>query len=155
MPSSSSYSPGWRDVARDAEEARVRRVLAEDDVRHVEQRLDVVHHSRLAVQTDLDRERRLVARLAAVALDRLEQRRLLAAHVRAGADAELDLDPDVRLVDRVLQALVGERVLGADVDEGALAAGRERGDRDRLDQPERIRSMRIRSLNVPGSTRRR
>ena len=107
-------------------------------MRHVEQRLDVVHDRRLAVQPDLDRERRLVARLAAIALDRLEERRLLAAHIRAGADAQLDLDADVRAVDRVLQPLVRERVLRADVDERALAAGRVRGDRDRLDQPERI-----------------
>ena len=60
--------------------------LAED----VEERLDVVHHRRLAEEPDLDRERRLVARLAAVALDRLEERRLLAADVRAGADPQLD-----------------------------------------------------------------
>ena len=40
----------------------------------------------------VDRERRLVARLAAVALDRVEQRRLLAADVGAGAPAHLDVE---------------------------------------------------------------
>ena len=107
-------------------------------MRHVEQRLDVVHDRRLAVEADLDREGRLVARLAAVALDRLEECGLLPAHVGAGADAQLDLDTEVGAVDRVLQPLVRKRVLRADVDEGSLAAGRVRGDRHRLDQPERI-----------------
>ena len=65
----------------------------------------------------LDRERRLVARLAAVALDRVEERGLLAADVGAGAAAELDVEGEAgaqhvvaeqagraRLVDRVLRA---------------------------------------------------
>ena len=56
------------------------------------ERLDVVHDGRLAEQADLDRERRLVARLAALALDRLEERRLLAADVGAGAAPELDVE---------------------------------------------------------------
>ena len=63
-----------------------------EDQRDVGQRLDVVDHGRLAEQPDLDRERRLVARLAALALDRLEERRLLAADVGAGAAPELDVE---------------------------------------------------------------
>ena len=112
------------------------------DLEHVEERLDVVDRGRLPEQADLDRERRLRARLAAVALDRLEERRLLAADVCAGADPELELE-SVQLrrarVDRVLQPLVGERVLGADVEEAAFAARREARDRHRLDHRERIR----------------
>src|SRR5205823_3070700 len=83
-------------VPRDAEEARVAWVVLEQDVRHVEERLDVVHHRRLAVQPDLDRERRLVARLPSIALDRLEERGLLPAVVGSGVDPEVDLYPDVR-----------------------------------------------------------
>src|SRR5207344_3173293 len=44
-----------------------------EDERHVGQRLDVVDDGRLAEQPDLDRERWLVARLAALALDRFEE----------------------------------------------------------------------------------
>ena len=82
-----------RDVAREAEELRPGRALgadlrerragAEHDVEHVDERLDVVHDGRLSEEADLDGERRLVARLAALALDRLEDRRLLAADVGA------------------------------------------------------------------------
>ena len=63
-----------------------------EDERDVDQGLDVVDDRRLAEEADLDRERRLVARLAALALDRLEERRLLAADVGAGAAAELDVE---------------------------------------------------------------
>ena len=91
------------DVAGQAEQLRARSSLpcrspanavaaVEDDGRDVGQRLDVVDDRRLAEQPDLDRERRLVARLAALALDRLEQRRLLAADVGAGAAADLDVE---------------------------------------------------------------
>ncbi len=92
-----------RDVAGEAEEPCVARVVSEQDVRHVDERLDVVHDRRLPEQADLDRERRLVARLAAVALDRLEERGLLAADVGAGADAQLDVD--AARVDRMLHPL--------------------------------------------------
>ena len=70
-----------------------------EDERDVGQRLDVVHDGRLAEQPDLDRERRLVARLAALALDRLEEGRLLAADVGAGAAAELDVEGEARAED--------------------------------------------------------
>ena len=124
---------------------------AEHDLEHVDQALDVVDDGRLAEQADVDRERRLVARLAAVALDRVEQRRLLAADVRAGAHAQLDVEVEpgahhvvaeqiVRagLGDRVREPLPGQRVLAAEVDVGVLGAGREAGDRQRLDQRERV-----------------
>src|SRR5205807_10054245 len=141
-----------RHVAGEAEEPGSRRPFGSrllvrsagvvHDLEHVEERLDVVHDSRLSEQSYLDRERRLVARLAPVALDRLEESRLLAADIRAGADAELDVEGEAgahdvateqsaraRVRKRVLQALVRERILGAHVDEAALAAGRVRGDR--------------------------
>ena len=120
-----------RDVAREAEEPRRPRV-AEEDVRDVDERLDVVHDGRLPEQADLDGERRLVARLAAVALDRLEERRLLAADVRARADAQLDVARRSRR-SRAAMPLLRERVLGADVDVALVAVGGEHRDRDRLD----------------------
>ena len=61
-----------------------------DDRRDGGQRLDVVDHRRLAPEARLGRERRARARLGAPALDRLEQRRLLAEYEAAGAAAELD-----------------------------------------------------------------
>ena len=91
-----------RDVAGQAEQLRPGRALRADRgvrlaahprmQRDVGQRLDVVDDRRLAEQADLDRERRLVARLAALALDRFEERRLLAADVGAGAAPELDVE---------------------------------------------------------------
>ena len=71
---------------------RVGRPAPLEDGQHVDQRLDVVDQRGLAEQPDLDRERRLVPRLAAVALDRVEDRRLLAADVGAGAAEELDVE---------------------------------------------------------------
>jgi hypothetical protein len=91
------------DAAGDAEEPgagrafrpceRVPRAAVSQHLEHVEERLDVVHGGGLAEEAHFDRERRLVARLAAVALDRLEEGGLLAAHVRPGADAQFDLEP--------------------------------------------------------------
>ena len=51
---------------------------------------------RAVEQALLERERRLLPRLAALALDGVEQRRLLAADKRAGADADLDVKVEVR-----------------------------------------------------------
>ena len=55
--------------------------------RHRRERLGVVDRGRLAVQAEARRERRLEARLALLAFERLEQRGLLAADVGAGAVA--------------------------------------------------------------------
>ena len=84
-------------------------------------------------------------------LQRVEQRRLLAADVGAGAapqfDVEVDAEahdvapeqtPATRLVDGMLQAAGGERVLAADVQVAGGSAGGEAGDGERLDHRERI-----------------
>src|SRR6185436_20777143 len=105
----------------------------------------------LAEQADLGRERRLVARLAAVALERVEERGLLAADVGPGAAPQLeveahavaqDVGPEeaalVAAPDRVLEQLGGERIFAPDVEEAALAAGGEARDGHRLDERERI-----------------
>ena len=57
------------------------------------ERLDGVHQRRLAPQPVDAGERRLVARLAAVALHALEQRRLLAEDVAARGDEDVDVEP--------------------------------------------------------------
>ena len=64
----------------------------DQDVGHVGQGLDVVDHGRLAEDADLAGERRLRARLAAPALERVEERRLLAADVGPGAATHLDVE---------------------------------------------------------------
>ena len=65
-----------------------------DEERHVDERLDVVDRRRLPEEPDLDGEGGLVPRLAALALDRVEERRLLAADVGARAAPDLDVEPE-------------------------------------------------------------
>ena len=122
-----------RDVAGQAEQLRPGRALGADpgerlaalehDERHVGQRLDVVDDGRLAEQADLDRERRLVARLAALALDRLEERRLLAADVGAGAAPELDVEGEARAEDVGAEEAGGARRVDGAARTRASASG--------------------------------
>src|SRR5690606_39483562 len=101
------------------------------DVRHVAKRLDVVHDRRFAPQPDELRERGLRARDRAAALERADQRRLLAADVAAGARVQMQLEAEraalyvlpepaalARLADRVLQPLRGEPIFVAQEDVG-------------------------------------
>ena len=102
-------------------------------VRHRHQRLDVVDQRRPVVEALDRRERRLQARVAALALERVEQPRLLAADVGAGAAVEHEVERGVAAEDaarrcsrrRVASAsarvedLRLRLVLAADVDEGA------------------------------------
>ncbi len=153
---------GLRDVAREAEELRSGGALRPErreaspaagtvleDGEHVDEGLHVVDRRRLPEQPDLDRERRLVARLAALALDRLEEGRLLATDVRAGAAPDLDVEREVRArdrraevaggargIDRATDARFGERILAADVQEALGGTGGEALDRHRLDDGE-------------------
>src|SRR3990172_1453359 len=98
---------GPGDMARKTEQLRSRRTLrarrgiarptthaiaCTEDQQHVDHRLDVVDRGRLSEEPDLDGEWRLVAGLAALALDRLEERGFLAADVGAGAPAKLDVE---------------------------------------------------------------
>ena len=94
---------GALDVARDRDDLGAGGLLGPDrrvplgaavhDVRHVHQRLDVVDQRRPAVEALDRRERRLQARVAPLALERVEQCRLLAADVGAGAAVHDQLDP--------------------------------------------------------------
>src|SRR4029077_9464746 len=91
-------------MAGDAEELGAGRALGADggerlspldhDGEDVDQGLDVVDHRRLAEKAGFRGEGRLVARLAAAPLQRVHQRRLLAADVGAGAAPQLDVEAD-------------------------------------------------------------
>src|SRR5204862_6200298 len=87
----------------------------------------------------------------ALALDGVEQRRLLAAYVRARASAHLDVKAraggrDVvaeeaafsRLLYRAFHAVPRQRVLAAHIHVAVLAASREARDSHSLDQSERV-----------------
>src|SRR5204863_8635954 len=128
--------------ARGESRSRADSISVAEDEEHVGERLHVVDRRRLAEEPELDRERWLVARLATLALDRLEERRLLATDIRAGTSPELDVEApaaarDVgaeepglpRGLDRVLDARLRERVLAADVEIGTRGARREAFDR--------------------------
>ena len=67
-----------------------------DDVADPVERLDVLLERRAAEQADLRDIRRAMARQAALALDRLDHRRLFAADVGAGAAAQMDLGDTCR-----------------------------------------------------------
>ena len=114
---------------------------------YIGERLDVVDQRRPAVEALDRRERRLQARVAALALERVEQRRLLAADVGAGAavDDQLEVAVGAEDVGPEVTRLVGFGdggvedvglgvVLAADEDEGVPGVGGEGGDRDPLDQ---------------------
>ena len=122
-----------------------------DDARHVGERLDVVDQRRPAVEALHGGEGRLEARVAALALERVEQRRLLAADVGAGAAVDDQLEVAVAAED-VLAEVAGlirfgdggvedvglGVVLAADEDEGVAGVGGDRRDRDPLDQLVRV-----------------
>src|SRR3989454_3189890 len=145
------------DVPRDAEELRPGALLradraepvraAQHDVRHAGERLDVVDDGRAAEEPVDGRKGRLDARVGALALERLDEARLLAAdvgaraavypHLEVEAGAE-DVPPEetlrARLGDRLLQHAPAARELAADVDVGGVAADRVRGDDDALEE---------------------
>src|SRR5438034_769775 len=83
------------DTATDTKQARAGGLLRSDlcelrasfqqNVRHVHQRLDVVHDCRLSEESRLDREGRFVPRLPAQSFYGIEERRLLAADVGTAA----------------------------------------------------------------------
>ena len=110
--------------------------ISQDD-RDVHQRLDVVDQRRALVEALDGRERRLQARVAALALERVEQRGLLAADVGAGAavhdEVERVVGAEDALAEVARRARLGERgvehvglvvVLAADEDERLVGADR-------------------------------
>ncbi len=121
------------------------------DVRHGGDRLDVVDHGRAGVQARDRRERRLEPGLAAEPLERVEQRRFLAADVGPGAGVHDHVQVQVRAED-LLAEIAGRPRLGdgeleppdhvhdlaAHVDEGLVGADRVAGDDHALDQRLRV-----------------
>jgi len=116
----------------------------------------VAYHSaplrrRAPVKADDGGKRRLVARLRALAFERLEERRLLTRLVRARAAVDIDVAvepraedvlPDepfpVRLVDRAFENRLDVKELAADVDVRDLRADRVARNRTALDEQMRI-----------------
>src|SRR5262249_3160430 len=81
-----------------AEIAVMRAAFAHDD-RHARERQHVVDHGWLAEQADMGGQRRLGAALAALALEALEQRSLLAADIGAGPGSHLHVEIEFRAGD--------------------------------------------------------
>ena len=119
--------------------------------RHVVQCLDVVHHRGSAEQPDICWERRLRPGLTAVALQGVEQCRLLPADVGTRTAANLHVEPQAAahhvgaeqpavagLLDCVRHALLGLGVLTSDVDVALGGTHGRRRDRHRFDQRVRI-----------------
>src|SRR5262249_26864988 len=118
---------------------------------NIAQRLDVVDRGRFAVEADDRRERRLVARLRALAFERLEKRRLLAGLVRAGAAVHVNVAVEtraedglaekaglVRLLDCRFEGALHVEELTSYIDVGHLRADRVAANRAPLDQEVRI-----------------
>ena len=102
----------------------------ENDDRDIRPGLDVVDQRRLAEEPDRGRIRRPRPGHAARALDGVDQGRLFAADERAGAQPDLDVEGEVGsedvlaeqavlagVLDRLLQPLDRQRILGPDVDD--------------------------------------
>ena len=122
-----------------------------DDERHVGQRLDVVDRRRHPEDALLGGERRLHARIGALAFERLHQGRLLAADVRASTGVHDQVGREVRAQDVLAQVAAGVRlvdrrlyvvdvvvVLAADVEVARLDRHRVARERDPLDHQVRV-----------------
>src|SRR5262245_7275094 len=152
---------GPHDVARDAVQLGAGALLRSDaaepsrpaqyDVRHAREGLDVVHDGGTVEETLRGGERWLDARVATLALERLEQPRLLAADVGTGTavddDLELEAGTEDVLADEagrlglahgLPQALVAEQHLATDVDVGEVALDGVRGDDDAFEELVRV-----------------
>ena len=152
---------GVVDVAGQREHLGARRLLGADagvgsaahadDDRHRGDGLHVVEQRRLLEGARHGRERRLRRRLAAVAVERGQQRRLLTADVRASTTVHVDVGDVIgarqRRADVALLARLGDRaledrgllgVLTTDVDVRAGTADHPEVDDDPLDQHVRV-----------------
>ena len=126
------------------------RAAAAQDVRHDGDALDIVDRRRRTVEPDVGRERRLQARHALLAFEALDERRLLAADVGAGAVVDDNVEVPavvvvladelggVGFIDGGLQALALADELAAHIDEAGVRPHGERGEQRPLDQQVRI-----------------
>ena len=151
MPKRTSYMPGRCEAVVEADElgarrgARAERLVGlgavQGDEGDVAERLDVVDDGRLAVVAALGRERRARRDRAAEALQRRQQRGLLADHVRAGALHDLDLEVAelaAGALDRLAQGRRRERVLRAHQHVAVAGADGVAGERHALEQQLRV-----------------
>jgi hypothetical protein len=127
--------------------------------------LDIVDRGRLLQIAALGRKGRPVARRAALALERFEQRRFLAADIGAGAE----LDPDVEIEPFAAADIGAEQpeaaaglqdflkrvpqigILAPEIDQPVPRAERVAGDRHAVEHQIGNSDSSTRSLNVPGS----
>src|SRR5262249_43678089 len=122
-----------------------------NDEGDVGQRFYVIDTGGLVEKTGLSREGRLVARLATVAFNGVEESRLFAADISAGTAAQLDLEVQVAAenvlaqqpnffggFDRVSDALRGQRILAAQIDVAFFRAGGQGGNRHAFENGEWI-----------------
>ena len=133
------------------------------DGRYVAQRLDVVDRRRTLVQPGDRRKGRLQPRLRALALERLDERRLLARLVCAGAtvhedvavepaaeDVLAEISGRIGLLDLGLENPLHVIELAANVDVGDLRADRVAGNRAPFDEQVRIALHQHVVLERPG-----
>src|ERR1700687_3273947 len=102
-------NPGANDVAADANKfqtARTTRALCNEPIdttrenlRNVDERLDVVDDRGLLPEADLAGEGRFIARLGAMAFDGFDKRALLATDVAAGTDKNFEIVVEVAAQD--------------------------------------------------------
>src|SRR6266478_3797076 len=113
-----------------------------ENLRHVDESLDVIEHRGLLPQTGLYGKRRLVARFGSMPLNRLHQRSFLAADVAAGADKDFEFEIKFAAEDffsheaRATAAanlfakdFFLEMIFVANVNNAALRAGDDAGDK--------------------------
>ena len=138
MPSGTSKLPGfatWPDTEKIDRAAGIRRAEAREPLRtlaqdggHGGEALRVVDGGRRAVEAERGRERRLEARLAGLALERIQQRRFFAADVGAGADERVDVHVDAAALDVLAEQAGRVRFLRAPLRNAARARrGTHRG----------------------------
>ena len=137
------------DIVRTADAREPIRPTAQDRRRNRD-RFHIVDRGRTAIDADIRRKRRLQARLAFLAFEAFEQRRLFAADVSAGAMMDVEIEiPTVdvvladqlgfiSLINRRLQVFALADEFAAHIDVTDVRAHRERRDQATFDEKMRI-----------------
>src|SRR6266850_436453 len=118
-----------------------------ENLRHVDESLDVIEHRGLLPETGLHGKRRLVARFSAMTLNRFEQCGFFAADVAARADKnfeiEIKLAPEDLFSEEACASAAAnllakdfflEMILVPNVENAALRAGNNTGDQHAFDE---------------------
>src|SRR6266849_6306829 len=124
-----------------------------ENLRHVDESLDVIEHRGLLPETRLHGKRRFVARFSSMPLNRLHQRGFLAADVAARADKDFEFEIKLTAEDSFSEEAGAtaaanlfakdfflKMILMANVEDAALCAGDDAGDEHAFD--EEMRQMR-------------